>query len=294
MSTDVFVRGTGTAASGRRRRWTGPLLAVLVVVGGALLVYEPPSSGLVYDPESRRPDGLAVTVDVLEELGVEVEVRGSLPTGDEVDAVLAPPLGWTGPDLLALAGDGTRVVAAVPPDPEATPVELAFTGVGLLLLLNRLVPKESLEWGQWVMLLAWGGFFGNFGLSLVDHAQNGFFYVSEWVPVVVAAVTVGVMIIPIFLRVPASFYRVVAAVLVVAAVTGVVGFVLHVTPALTEDAGSLRDRVVHGAPIFAPLLFTNLALLGALGVWDLWAKDWVTAPAGAAAAEGGDEASAEA
>lgn len=169
---------------------------------------------------------------------------------------------------------------------------LAFTGVGLLLLLNRLVPKASLEWAQWVMLLAWGGFFGNFGLSLVDHAQNGFFYASEWVPVVVAAVTVGALIVPIFLQVPASFYRVVAAVLVLAAVTGVVGFVLHVTPALTEEAGSLRDRVVHGAPVFAPLLFTNLALLGGLGVWDLWAKGWVTGPAGAAAPEAGDEASA--
>lgn len=152
---------------------------------------------------------------------------------------------------------------------------LAFTGVGLLLLLNRLVPKEGLEWGQWVMLLAWGGFFGNFGLSLVDHAQNGFFYLSEWVPVVVAAVTVGTLIVPIFLRVPATYYRLVAGVLVLAAVTGVVGFVLHVTPVFTEVAGSLRDRVVHGAPVFAPLLFTNLALLGGLGAWDLWAKGWV-------------------
>src|SRR5690349_16292693 len=37
---------------------------------------------------------------------------------------------------------------------------LAFTGVGLLLILNRLVPPQSREWAQWVLLLALGGFVG--------------------------------------------------------------------------------------------------------------------------------------
>ena len=52
---------------------------------------------------------------------------------------------------------------------------LAFCGLGLLLLMNRMVHRESLEWGQWVVCMTLGGFLGNFLLSLCDHAQNGFF-----------------------------------------------------------------------------------------------------------------------
>ena len=167
---------------------------------------------------------------------------------------------------------------------------LAFTGLGLLLLLNRLIPPEHVEWGQWVLFLAWGGFAGNFVLSLADHAQNGFFYATEWVPVVVAAVTVGWLILPVFVRTPAVYLKLGVVVLALAAITGVAGFLLHLNPTLAEEGGSLRDRVIYGPPLFAPLLFPNLALLGALGAWDLLAKGWVREPGSAepvAAAERG-------
>src|SRR5947199_7378174 len=54
-----------------------------------------------------------------------------------------------------------------------------------------MVAERSLEWARWVVLLAAGGFMGNFVLSLADHAQNGFFYPSEWIGVVSGAVGVG-------------------------------------------------------------------------------------------------------
>lgn len=152
---------------------------------------------------------------------------------------------------------------------------LAFTGLGLLVVMTRLVPERSVEWGQWVLLLAWGGFLGNFVLSLVDHAQNGFFYATEWIPVVIAGMTAGWLLIPIFLRTPPAYLRIAFGVLGVAAITGVAGFALHLSPAVTEQGGTFRDRVVYGAPVFAPLLFPNLALLAGLGVWDLLDKGWV-------------------
>jgi hypothetical protein len=52
---------------------------------------------------------------------------------------------------------------------------LAYTGLGFLLVMNRMVDPESIEWAQWVLLLALGGFIGNFVFSLADHAGNGFF-----------------------------------------------------------------------------------------------------------------------
>jgi len=51
---------------------------------------------------------------------------------------------------------------------------LAYTGLGFLLMMNRMVGVRTAEWARWVLLLALGGFFGNFVLSLTDHASNGF------------------------------------------------------------------------------------------------------------------------
>ena len=59
---------------------------------------------------------------------------------------------------------------------------LAYTGLGFLLLVNRMVIPRSAEWARWVMFMALGGFFGNFVLSLTDHAENGFFQSTEWIP----------------------------------------------------------------------------------------------------------------
>lgn len=163
---------------------------------------------------------------------------------------------------------------------------LAFTGLGLLVLLNRLAPHDSDEWGRWLLLLAWGGFVGNFVLSLVDHAQNGFFYAAEWVPVAVGALVVGWLVLPIFLRVPPGYLKAGLLLLALALITGVLGFVLHVLPIIGDPTGTLRDRVIYGPPLFAPLLFSDLALLGGLAVWDLLEKGWVRAPSSGPTAAG--------
>lgn len=154
MSTDVFVRGSGRAPAGSRRRWTGVVLAVAVITIAILVVYEPPSSGITYDPASRAPDGLAVLVDVLTELDVEVEVSDRLPSGTP-DAVIAPPIGWPDPALRELASTGPRVVAAIPPTEDAERVEIAFGGIGLVTrevdcaLLTDVGTLLSPSWIAW-------------------------------------------------------------------------------------------------------------------------------------------------
>src|SRR3954466_15169584 len=70
---------------------------------------------------------------------------------------------------------------------------LSYAGVGLLILLNRMVDSRSEAWARWLVLLSLGGFVGNFVLSLADHAQNGFFRPEEWAGVVSAAAAVGVL-----------------------------------------------------------------------------------------------------
>ena len=145
---------------------------------------------------------------------------------------------------------------------------LAYSGIGFLLLLNRMVPRTEPEWGQWVVFLALGGFVGNFVLALCDHAQNGFFHPTEWAPVVGSAVAVGFLATALFER-SRGFLRGCLAVLALQAVIGVWGFVLHLIADVNGVSSSLYENFIHGAPVLAPMLFANLFLLGAIGIWDL-------------------------
>jgi len=100
---------------------------------------------------------------------------------------------------------------------------LAYAGLGLLLIVNRMVDAEAPEWGQWVLLLALGGFAGNFVFSLTDHAQNGFFNAAEWIPVVSSAFAVGFLLVPFGMSVDASYLRLCGGVMAVQAFVGLVG-----------------------------------------------------------------------
>jgi preprotein translocase subunit Sss1 len=149
---------------------------------------------------------------------------------------------------------------------------LAYVGVGLLLLLVRIEPPGSPDFGAWVVLLALGGFVGNFGMALLDHAQNGLFHWTEWIPVWSAAFGASFLLV-VLVRRDASFIRMTYGVLALQAAVGLLGFVLHVTADLARHALPFGKRFVFGAPAFAPLLFDDLAVLAALGLWALSRTD---------------------
>jgi hypothetical protein len=93
--------------------------------------------------------------------------------------------------ILAFAGLALGRGAA-PAAPFAAP--LACTGLGLLFVMNRMVDRQSEEWPRWVLLMGLGGVVGNFIFSLTDHAQNGFYHRTEWIPVVSSALAVGFLV----------------------------------------------------------------------------------------------------
>ena len=143
---------------------------------------------------------------------------------------------------------------------------LAYVGVGLLLLLMRLEAPDSLVQGQWALFLAFGGFVGNLGLSLLDHAENGFFRATEWVPVAAAAFACSFLGVTL-LRTGRLIIRFSFGVCVLEAIVGLLGFALHGLANMGRPSEAILPRFVFGAPPFAPLLFTNLALLAALALW---------------------------
>lgn len=145
---------------------------------------------------------------------------------------------------------------------------LSYVGVGLLLILNRMEPRASADFGPWVLFLATSGFVGNLALSLLDHAQNGFFSQVEWIPVVAAAFGLAFFSTAL-LRRGRPFLKLSLGVAALQAAVGLLGFALHLAANLAEPHIPLRDRMIYGAPIFAPLLFADLAALAALGLWQM-------------------------
>src|SRR5581483_11258172 len=125
---------------------------------------------------------------------------------------------------------------------------LAYTGLGFLLIMNRMVDAESFEWAQWVLLFTLGGFIGNFVFSLADHAENGFFYKVEWVPVAASAAAIGFLAVPLIMRVSRTFIDASAAVLVLDAGVGLWGFVLHTVGNLRGPSVHAFNNFIYGAP----------------------------------------------
>ena len=144
---------------------------------------------------------------------------------------------------------------------------LAYTGLGFLLLVNRMVPVRTAEWARWVILLALGGFFGNFVLSLTDHAENGFFARTEWIPVVSSALATGFLLVPLVTPITRRYLDLCMTVMLAQGAVGVLGFWFHLRANLIEPGVSLWDKLVNGAPPMAPLLFPNLVGLAFIGIW---------------------------
>lgn len=149
---------------------------------------------------------------------------------------------------------------------------LSFTGLGFLLLLNRHISSASIDWGKWIVFFALGGFVGNFLLSLADHAQNGFFYLEEWIPVVSSAFAVGFLFTVIIRSVNSSFLKYCFWVVGIQVMVGLLGFYYHLVADLQGPASNIMDNLKYGAPVFAPLLLPNLAILAAIGLWDIHVK----------------------
>lgn len=149
---------------------------------------------------------------------------------------------------------------------------LAYTGLGFLLIMNRMVDPETLEWAQWVLLLTLGGFVGNFVFSLSDHAENGFFNPLEWVPVAASALAIGFLVVPLIMPISRRYVDLCGAILLLEAGVGLWGFVLHLKGNLQGPSVHAFDNFIYGAPPFAPLLFPNLVLLGIIALRQLRSK----------------------
>ena len=110
------------------------------------------------------------------------------------------------------------------------------------------------------------GFFGNFVLALLDHAQNGFFLLTEWIPVVSSAIAVSFLGTALVRKCSRRFFEICIAIMFLQVFVGVIGFYFHAITVTKGLSSSFFENLVYTAPVFAPLLFLNLAFLSGLGL----------------------------
>ena len=139
--------------------------------------------------------------------------------------------------------------------------------------MNGMIGDTDLEWSEWVVFMAGFGWCGNFILSVFDHAQNGFFNPSEWLPVFTSALAVGCLVTLFFVPHHSHFLKFCVVVLGVNFIVGIAGFFFHVGAGLQVAAVNRMEGFLYGAPVFAPLLFPNLSLLAMLGIWKLSSRN---------------------
>jgi hypothetical protein len=149
---------------------------------------------------------------------------------------------------------------------------LAYTGLGLLLIMNRMVPSRSVDWALWLIALSAGGFVGNFVLCLIDHAVNGFYRPEEWLPVISSAFAFAFLVVPFVVPVTRGYLWLCVIVVVIQMAVGIAGFFFHVGASLTiadlhRPLGIVFNKIINGAPPMAPLLFPNLSLLALYALW---------------------------
>lgn len=143
---------------------------------------------------------------------------------------------------------------------------LAYTGLGCILIMNRMEKQDGMVWSQWLIFFGLGGFFGNFVLALSDHAQNGFFLLAEWIPVISSAIAVGFLGTVLLRKCSCRFIELCIAIMVLQAFVGALGFYFHGITVTRGLSSSFFENLIYTAPVFAPLLFVNLAFLSGFGL----------------------------
>jgi hypothetical protein len=117
-----------------------------------------------------------------------------------------------------------------------------------------MVGARTVERARWVTLLAPGGFVGNFVLCVCDHARSGLVRPEEWTGVVAAAAAAGALVAILIIYDNRPLLRLGFAVMPAQVAVGLLGASWHVRADPGRPMGTLWQKFLYGAPVFAPLI----------------------------------------
>jgi hypothetical protein len=189
-------------------------------------------------------------------------LRASLPTAPAGRRLTLDLLVWAppvlGPLFLSLIG-ALGISAVWIEDPP---------GSGRLLLAGRRVQMPYSKTRAYLFLVGLGALAATLS-SVLDHARTGFANPWLWLPtaagVLATAVAVGLGAVEKPARADVTAY---AGAMTLLALVGVIGLGLHVAENLVGQNAIVVERFIRGAPLMAPLLFSNMGLLGLLVLLD--------------------------
>lgn len=185
-------------------------------------------------------------------------IAGSAPAGEAVGLLIwAPP--FLGPLFFTLNGV-LGISAAWMEDP---------TDSGRLRLLGgRTVQMPYSKTRAYFLIIAIG-ILATVISSVLDHARSQFENPWVWIPTIggifacVVTVVMGVLERPS--REDIAVY---VATMILMAVIGVVGFLLHINTNLVSQNNIVIERFIRGSPLLGPLVFANWGLLGLIVLLD--------------------------
>jgi hypothetical protein len=101
--------------------------------------------------------------------------------------------------------------------------------------------------------------------SVIDHAKTNFENTWLWIPTIVGSFAVLVTTaMGAYARLDRGDLITYLAAMALLVVVGLVGAVLHIQHNLVGQGTIVDERFIRGAPLLAPLLYANMALLGVI------------------------------
>jgi hypothetical protein len=235
----------------------GPVAGVLLLLAGLIALRQRPLATIIANLTLLASIGVGL-------LGAYFHfVRAILPSGPAGQQVTVNLLVWAppilGPLTFCLVGV-LGISAAWIEDPPGSGVLVLLAGQRIHLPLSK-----TRAYFFWISL----GILATVISSVLDHARTNFENPWLWVPTAagifgtVVAMTLGAIDRPT--RADLTTYT---ATMLLLIVVGVVGALLHVGFDLSALRVVVPERFIRGAPVLAPLLFSNMGALGLIALLD--------------------------
>ncbi|HEX9018017.1 MAG TPA: hypothetical protein VF806_02460 [Anaerolineaceae bacterium] len=182
------------------------------------------------------------------------------PVGQQVSVpllVYAPPV--LGPITFALVG-----ILGLSAAWQESPV-----GSGRLILPGRAHLQMPLSKTRAYFLLIGLGALITVISSALDHSRTGFINPWVWIPIVVGVFSTTAIILLGILSTPTrADLTIYAVAMILMVLTGMLGSTLHILRDVTSLGVVVGERLIHGAPVMAPMLFANMGAFGIIILLD--------------------------
>ncbi len=231
----------------------GPIAGILLLVAGLIALRRRILANLI-------ASGIFLTSIVVGLLGSYFHLNRIIQTGAQLDEQLSSQLIVYGPPVLGPLTFALVAVLGISAAWQEEPVDS-----GRLHLFGNLRLQMPLSKTRAYFLLVAVFLLVTLLSSVIDHAKTNFDNPWLWVPTVVGSFAVLVtMAMGAFTRLGWGDLITYLVTMVLLVGVGLLGTFFHIQHNLGNLGLIVDERFIHGAPLLAPLLYANMAVLGVI------------------------------